>query len=90
MQLNQQPKKSPPSKKIFKLGCVVFVITWIPVAMFVGNPWLKTIGLLASLALFLFHVWISFMIIHFNLDDYLEERVEEDRRKRQKNKKKDE
>lgn len=30
------------------------------------------------------------MIIHFNLDDYLEERVEEDRRKRQKNKKKDE
>ena len=30
------------------------------------------------------------MIIHFNLDDYLEERVEEDLRKRQKNKKKDE
>ena len=30
------------------------------------------------------------MIIHFNLDDYLEERVEEDRRKRQKNKKEDE
>lgn len=90
MQLNQQPKKSPPSKKIFKLGCVVFVITWIPVAMFVGNPWLKTIGLLTSLALFLFLVWISFTIIHFNLDDHLEKRAEEDLRERQKNKKKDE
>jgi hypothetical protein len=63
---------------------VVFVITWIPVAMFVGNPWLKTIGLLASLALFLFHVWISFTIIHFNLDDLLAKCAEEDLRERQK------
>ena len=30
------------------------------------------------------------MVIHYNLDDYLEERVEEDRRQRQKNKKEDE
>ena len=90
MQLNQQPKKSPPSKKIFKLGCVVFVTTWIPVALFVGNPLLKTIGLLASLALFLFLAWVSFTIIHFNLDDHLEKRSEEEWRKRQENKKKDE
>lgn len=30
------------------------------------------------------------MIIHFNLDDHLEKRAEEDLRERQKNKKKDE
>lgn len=90
MQLKQQQKKTPPSKWLFRLGCVVFVITWVPVAMFVEDPWLKTIGFFASLAFFLFHVWLSFVIIHNNLDSYLEERAEQELRKRQKNKKKDE
>ena len=74
----KQPRKIlAPSKLLFRLGCVVLVSTWLPVALFVTNPWLKVIGILGSLGISLCYVWMSWTIINAGLDDYLIERIEE-------------